>query len=96
MSQQENIMDMKPNYEAIPLTERLEFQRTLILAMPPPDFRQKPRQEQILLEIDWAEKYAKKISKTIDDTKNIEIRELILDKRYEEACVIMLKTLVNE
>lgn len=78
-------IDMTPDYDRIPLKERLDFQHILIEKMLGKDFRQKPRENQILLEIDWAEKYARKVSEIIDDKKNEELRDLIFKSEYNKA-----------
>jgi hypothetical protein len=86
-------IDMTPNYDSIPLKERLDFQRELILNMLGTDFRSKPRTEQILKEIEWAEKYARKVSEIIDNLENEEIRKLVLSEDYAEACILVLNML---
>ncbi len=83
-------IDMTPDYERIPLKERLDFQHILIEKMLGKDFRQKPRENQILIEIDWAEKYAKKVSQIIDNKQNAEIRDLILKLEYDKAADLIV------
>ncbi len=89
-------IDMRPDYERIPLLERMRFQHELIEEMLGADFRLKPRAEQIQLEINWAEKYAKKVSSIIDDVENKEIREFILSGHYVEASVLVLDILKKD
>lgn len=88
-------MDMTPNYEAIPLKERMQFQHELISEMLPKDFRDQGHERQIMLELDWANIYAKKVSDIIDNKENVEIRDLILNNEYKKACDIII-AMLNE
>jgi hypothetical protein len=83
-------IDMTPDYDRIPFTERLDFQHALIENMLGVDFRSKTRTEQILSEIAWAEEYAKKVSKIIDDKNNTELRDMIFAHNYEKAVKYIL------
>lgn len=89
-------IDMTPNYDRIPLAERMGFQHELIEEMLGADFRLKPRIEQIQLEIEWAKKYAKRVSNIIDDVNNEEIRKLVLSSHYVEASILVLEILKND
>jgi hypothetical protein len=75
-------MDMTPNYEAIPLKERMQFQHELISEMLPKDFRDQGHERQIMLELDWANIYAKKVSD-------------IINNEYKKACDIVI-AMLNE
>lgn len=83
-------MDMTPNYEAMPIKERMQFQHELISEMLPKDFRDQGHVKQIMLELDWANVYAKKVSDIIDNKENIEIRDLIFKNEYKKACEIVM------
>lgn len=84
------------NPDAMPFIERMAFQLCLIKIMLGEDFKDKPKEERFRAEMEWANKYARKVSEIIDDIKNIEIRELIYNHEYEKAVEFLKPILENE
>lgn len=88
---QESIDDVI-NPDRMPFAERMAFQVLLIQKMIGTDFQPKSK-EKFKAEMDWAEQYARKVSEIIDNRENEELRNLIFEERYAEACELIIPTL---
>ncbi len=82
------------NPNKIPVRERAAFQRFLLQLM----FSEKPinktKEEWSVEKANWLEAYGGKIiSDIIDDPKNKEIRDFIMQGEYQEASKLVIKIL---
>lgn len=89
-------MDMTPNYDTIPLKERLELQNILIETMLGEVYLQNTETIKHVTAFQWANKYIKKVSSIIDNIENKEIRDLILNHQYKEAGELIIPILKEE
>ncbi|MFA5934889.1 MAG: hypothetical protein WC827_03340 [Candidatus Paceibacterota bacterium] len=81
-----------PNFERIPLKNRLHFQLILMKMMLGNNLTHE-------VENDWVDKYSTRISNIIDDSNNGFIRELIMKdntEEYREASEILIRILDSE
>jgi hypothetical protein len=81
------------NFDKIPLEERMAFQRLVLQSMLGEKPIYKTDEEWREEKITWVETYAKIISDIIDDTKNKEMRNLIMKGEYEKASNIIVEML---
>jgi len=82
---QHEMMNMTPNPDRIAIELRMPSQRILAELMLGEGFEKKPRAEKFPLEMEWAQKYLKRISDIIDNPDNVDIRELIFAGEHEKA-----------
>jgi hypothetical protein len=75
------------NTNKIPTRERCDFQAALMDMMIPIKSTQ--------AELEWCDKYVDTVSELIDDPKNSEIRELIMNNQHAEASVLVRDILEN-
>ena len=80
------------NPDRMPFTERMAFQVVLIEKMIETNLAPKSK-ERFQAEMNWAENYALKVSEIIDTKKNEDLRNLIFDGKYEEACMLIIPML---
>lgn len=79
------MMDMTPNPDRLAIELRMPSQRILAELMLGENFEKKSRSEKFPLEMEWANKYLKRISDIIDNPENTEVRELIFAGEHEKA-----------
>lgn len=77
----------------IPLRERMDFQLVLMQIMLGEKSTYKDEDEWNKITINWAEIYGREVSNIIDNPKNKEIRDLIMEKKYKDASFALIKIL---
>jgi hypothetical protein len=98
MSQREIMLEAELIDDRLNFKERMGFQVELMITMlgGQKTLQNMDIEEKRKIELEWADKYAYKVSLIIDNPKNVEIREQILKHNYEKAVNLILPLLEIE